>query len=256
MPYDLGDWLPEDHLSRFIVDIVDRFNFRHIFNGYKGVDSTPYDPKMLLALLFYGYATGVFSSRKIEAATYDSVAFRFVAGNHHPDHDTISGFRKRFLSEVKAWFKEILLIGKELGIVKLGNIYIDGTKVQANASRHKAMSYEYIQKLEKQLEEEIDKLLDLATAKDESEKDLDLDIPTEIKLRKDRLDKIQEAKKAVEQRASERHEKEKMEYDSKMKQRKGKEEKRGKSQGAKNLKLLQISQMTKTNTILLILNQG
>ena len=101
MPYDLGDWLPEDHLSRFIVDIVDRFNFRHIFNGYKGVDSTPYDPKMLLALLFYGYATGVFSSRKIEAATYDSVAFRFVAGNHHPDHDTISGFRKRFLPEVK-----------------------------------------------------------------------------------------------------------------------------------------------------------
>ena len=145
--------------------------------------STPYDPKMLLALLFYGYATGIFSSRKIEAATYDSVAFRFVAGNHHPDHDTISGFRKRFLPEVKVWFKEILLIGRELGIVKLGNIYIDGTKVQANASRHKAMSYEYIQKLEKQLEEEIDKLLDLATAKDESEKDLDLDIPTEIKLR-------------------------------------------------------------------------
>src|SRR5665647_888617 len=177
MPYDLGDWLPEDHLSRFIVDIVDRLNFRHIYNRYKGVGSTPYDPKMLLALLFYGYATGVFSSRKIEAATYDSVAFRFVAGNHHPDHDTISGFRKRFLPEVKVWFKEILLIGKELGIVKLGNIYIDGTKVQANASRHKAMSYEYIQKLEKQLEEEIDKLLDLATAKDESEKDLDLDIP-------------------------------------------------------------------------------
>ena len=236
MPYDLGDWLPEDHLSRFIVDIVDRLNFRHIYNRYKGVGSTPYDPKMLLALLFYGYATGIFSSRKIEAATYDSVAFRFVAGNHHPDHDTISGFRKRFLPEVKVWFKEILLIGKELGIVKLGNIYIDGTKVQANASRHKAMSYEYIQKLEKQLEEEIDKLLDLATAKDESEKDLDLDIPTEIKLRKDRLDKIQEAKQIVEQRASERYEKEKMEYDAKMKQRKGKEEKTGKKPRGKEPK--------------------
>jgi len=236
MPYDLGDWLPEDHLSRFIVDIVDRLNFRHIYNRYKGVGSTPYDPKMLLALLFYGYATGVFSSRKIEAATYDSVAFRFVAGNHHPDHDTISGFRKRFLPEVKVWFKEILLIGKELGIVKLGNIYIDGTKVQANASRHKAMSYEYIQKLEKQLEEEIDKLLDLATAKDESEKDLDLDIPTEIKLRKDRLDKIQEAKQVVEQRASERYEKEKMEYDAKMTQRKDKEEKTGKKPRGKEPK--------------------
>ena len=236
MPYDLGDWLPEDHLSGFIVDIVDRLNFRHIYNRYKGVGSTPYDPKMLLALLFYGYATGVFSSRKIEAATYDSVAFRFVAGNHHPDHDTISGFRKRFLPEVKVWFKEILLIGKELGIVKLGNIYIDGTKVQANASRHKAMSYEYIQKLEKQLEEEIDKLLDLATAKDESEKDLDLDIPTEIKLRKDRLDKIQEAKQVVEQRASARYEKEKMEYDAKMAQRKDKEEKTGKKPRGKEPK--------------------
>jgi len=236
MPYDLGDWLPEDHLSRFIVDIVDRLNFRHIYNRYKGVGSTPYDPKMLLALLFYGYATGIFSSRKIEAATYDSVAFRFVAGNHHPDHDTISGFRKRFLPEVKVWFKEILLIGRELGIVKLGNIYIDGTKVQANASRHKAMSYEYIQKLEKQLEEEIDKLLDLATAKDESEKDLDLDIPTEIKLRKDRLDKIQEAKKVVEQRASDRYEMEKMEYDAKMTQRKDKEEKTGKKPRGKEPK--------------------
>jgi transposase len=236
MPYDLGDWLPEDHLSRFIVDIVDRLNFRHIYNRYKGVGSTPYDPKMLLALLFYGYATGVFSSRKIEAATYDSVAFRFVSGNHHPDHDTISGFRKRFLPEVKVWFKEILLIGKELGIVKLGNIYIDGTKVQANASRHKAMSYEYIQKLEKQLEEEIDKLLDLATAEDEREKDLDLDIPTEIKLRKDRLDKIQEAKQVVEQRASERYKKEKMEYDAKMTQRKDKEEKTGKKPRGKEPK--------------------
>ena len=119
MPYDLGDWLPEDHLSRFIVDIVDRLNFRHIYNRYKGVGSTPYDPKMLLALLFYGYATGVFSSRKIEAATYDSVAFCFVAGNHHPDHDTISGFRKRFLPEVKVWFKEILLLAKNLGLLNL-----------------------------------------------------------------------------------------------------------------------------------------
>lgn len=115
---------------------------------------------MLLSLLFYGYSTGVFSSRKIESSTYDSVAFRFVAGNHHPGHDTIPEFRKCFLIQIKGWFKEILLIGKELGLVKLGNIYIDGTKVQSNASRHKAMSYGYIQKLEKQLEEEIEKLLE------------------------------------------------------------------------------------------------
>ena len=119
IPYDLCDWLPEDHLARFIVD---RLNLKTIYDQYGGKGSTAYDPKMLLSLLFYGYSTGVFSSRKIEAATYDSIAFRFISGNHHPDHDTIASFRKRFLSEIKGWFKDILLIGKELGIVKLGNI--------------------------------------------------------------------------------------------------------------------------------------
>ena len=229
MLYDLGDWLPEHHLARFVVDVVDKLDMRWIYNQYKGVGSIAYDPRMLLSLLFYGYSTGVFSSRKIESSTYDSVAFRFVAGNHHPDHDTISEFRKRFLGQIKGWFKEILLIGKELGLVKLGNIYIDGSKVRANASCHKAMSYEYIQKLEKQLEEEIDKLLDLAASQDESEKGLDLDIPEELKLRKDRLAKIQEAKRVVEQRASERYQKEKEEYEAKMEQRKQKKEKDGKN---------------------------
>lgn len=236
MPYDLGDWLPQHHLARFVVDVVDKLDMSEVYNQYKGVGSTAYDPRMILSLLFYGYSTGVFSSRKIESSTYDSVAFRFIAGNHHPDHDTISGFRKRFLGQIKVWFKEILLIGKELGLVKLGNIYIDGTKVQANASRHKAMSYEYIQKLEKQLEEEIEKLLDLAASKDESEKGPDLDIPEELKLRKDRLAKIQEAKRVVEQRASERYQKEKEEYDAKMEQRKKKKEKTGKNPRGKEPK--------------------
>ena len=236
MPYDLGDWLPENHLARFVVDVVDKLDMRRVYSQYKGVGSTAYDPRMLLSLLFYGYSTGVFSSRKIESSTYDSVAFRFVSGNHHPDHDTISEFRKRFLGQIKVWFKEILLIGKELGLVKLGNIYIDGTKVQANASRHKAMSYEYIQKLEKQLEEEIEKLLDLAASKDESEKGSDLDIPEELKLRKDRLAKIQEAKRVVEQRASERYQKEKEEYDAKMEKRNQKKEKTGENPRGKEPK--------------------
>jgi transposase len=236
MPYDLGDWLPESHLARFVIDIVDKLDFKRIYADYKGVGSTAYDPRMLLSLLFYGYSTGIFSSRKIENLTYDSVAFRFISGNHHPDHDTISAFRKRFLSEIKVWFKEILLIGKELGLVKLGNIYIDGTKVQSNASRHKAMSYEYIQKLEKQLESEIDKLLDLAMAKDESERDFGLEIPKELELRKDRLSKIQEAKRVVEHRASERYQKEKQEYDVKMEERKQKKEKTGKNPRGKEPK--------------------
>lgn len=236
MPYDLGDWLPEDHLSRFVVDIVDKLNFKNVYSKYNPSGSKAYDPRLLLSLIFYGYSTGVFSSRKIETATYDSVAFRFIAGNHHPDHDTIATFRKRFLPEIKTWFKEILLIGKELGIVKLGNIYIDGTKVQANASRHKAMSYEYMQKLEKQLEEEIEKLLELALAKDESEKDLELDIPEEIKRRKDRLKKIKDAQEIIKQRAEERYNEEKREYDEKIKRRKTKEKETGKKIGGKKPK--------------------
>ncbi len=228
MPYDLCDWLPEDHLARFVVDIVERLNLKTIYDQYGGKGSAAYDPKLLLSLLFYGYSTGVFSSRKIETATYDSIAFRFIAGNHHPDHDTIATFRKRFLSEIKGWFKDILLIGKELGIVKLGNIYIDGTKVQANASRHKAMSYDYMKRLEKQLETEIDKLLDLAAHKDEQEKDIELDIPAEIKRREDRLEKIKAAKEVVEARAEERYKKEKQEYDSKIEKRKKQEEETGK----------------------------
>jgi len=228
MPYDLGDWLPEDHLARFVVDIVEKLDFTSVYQEYAGKGSTAYDPKLLLSLLFYGYATGIFSSRKIEAATYDSVAFRYISGNHHPDHDTIANFRKRFLPQIKVWFKEVLLIGKELGLLKIGNIYIDGTKVKANASKHKAMSYEYIKRLEKQLEGEIEKLLQLGEAQDEKEKNIDLDIPQEIRLRKDRLKKIQEAKKVIEERAAERYEKEKKEHEAKLKKRKEKEEKTGK----------------------------
>jgi transposase len=236
MPYDLGDWLPEKHLSRFIVEIVGQLDFRFVYNQYKGVGSAAYDPKMLLGLLFYGYSTGVFSSRKIESSTYDSVAFRFIAGNHHPDHDTICTFRKRFLPEIKEWFKEILFIGKELGFVKLGNIYIDGTKIQANASLHKAMSYNYMKKLEKKLEEEISTLLSLATLKDQSEKKIELDVPKEIERREGRLEKIREAKKVVEQRAKERYLKEKGEYDSKMKRREQKQKETGKKSGGRKPK--------------------
>ncbi|MBK3519994.1 transposase [Carboxylicivirga marina] len=228
MPYNIEDWLPQNHLARFIVEIVSMLDFKHIYSQYKGSGSTAYDPRMLLSLLFYGYSTGIFSSRKIEQSTYDSVAFRFIAGNHHPDHDTISSFRKRFLPEIKGWFKEILLIGKEIKLVRMGNIYIDGTKVQANASKHKAMSYDYMKRLEKQLETEIEQLLNLAAAKDEQERELDLDIPKEIERRKDRLNKIQKAKEIVEARAQQRYEKEKKEYDSKVEKRKQQEETTGK----------------------------
>ena len=127
-------------MARFVVEIVDQLDFKNVYGQYKSGGSAAYDPKLLLGLLFYGYSTGIYSSRKLESSTYDSVAFRFISGNQHPDHDTISHFRKRFLGEIQDWFKQIFLRGKEMNLLKMGEIYIDGSKIQANAFRHKAMS--------------------------------------------------------------------------------------------------------------------
>ena len=199
-----------------------------VYSSYSGKGSTPCDPKLLLSLIFYGYSTGVFSSRKIETSTYDSVAFRFIAGNHHPDHDTIASFRKKFLPQLKGWFKEILLIGNELGLIKLGNIFIDGTKVQANASKHKAMSYKRIKQLEKQLECEIEQLMVLGQEQDEKDEKFTIDIPDEIKRRKDRLIKINTAKKVIEQRRKEAYQEQKAEFDKKQEARNKHEKETGK----------------------------
>ena len=133
MPPSVNDWVPENHLSRFVVDIVNRLDLSPIINAYAGRGSDAYPPSMMVALLFYAYATGVFSSRKIEQSTYDSVAFRYIAANTHPDHDTIASFRKRFLKELKALFVQILMIAHEMGVLKLGSVSLDGTKIKANA---------------------------------------------------------------------------------------------------------------------------
>lgn len=228
MPHDLNDWLPEDHLARFVVDIVDKMDLCQVYSSYSGKGSTPYDPKLLLSLIFYGYSTGVFSSRKIETASYDSVAFRFISGNHHPDHDTIASFRKKHLPELKGWFKEILLIGNELGLLKLGNIFIDGSKVQANASKHKAMSYKRLKQLEKQLDCEIEQLMALGQTQDQKDEQSIVDIPDEIKRRQDRLTKINTAKKVIEQRRKEAYQEEKAEFDKKQQARKKYEKETGK----------------------------
>jgi transposase len=142
MPPSIPDWPPQNHLARFIVDVVIKLDLRPIENAYNGRGSDAYSPAMLLALFFYGYATGVFSSRKLELATYESVAFRYITANQHPDHDTIAAFRKRFLEELKPLFAQILMIAQTIGIAKLGQVALDGTKVKANASKHKALSWE------------------------------------------------------------------------------------------------------------------
>jgi transposase len=135
LPPSIDEWLPERHLARFVVEIIEGLNLSAMVRAYRGSGSAFYHPQVLLGIIVYGYATGVFSSRKLERATYDSVAFRFVAANSHPDHDTISTFRKRFLPEIEDIFLQILKLAKLMGMLKFGTVGLDGTKIHANARR-------------------------------------------------------------------------------------------------------------------------
>lgn len=205
LPPSMEDWLPQGHLARFIVEIVGQLDLASIKGAYAGRGSKAHHPEMLLALLFYGYATGVFSSRKLERVTYDSVAFRYIAANDHPDHDTIATFRKRFLAELNPLFVQILLIAQQMGVLKLGKVSLDGTKINANASKHRALSWKHACKLEAQLKAEVEELLRQAEEADRADLPDGLDIPDELARREERLAAIAKAKAEIEQRAAERH---------------------------------------------------
>ena len=181
-------------------------------NSYRGSGSASYHPKLLLAVLVYGYATGVFSSRKFERATYNSVAFRFIAANEHPDHDTIATFRRRFLKEIEGLFVQVLLLAREMGMLKLGTVALDGTKVHANASKHSALSYQHAGKIEAQLKAEVAELMAKAEAADKADLPDGMSIPDELARREERLMKIAEARTKIEARAKERFEREQAEY--------------------------------------------
>jgi hypothetical protein len=183
---------------------------------------------MMVALLFYGYATGVFSSRKLERATYDSVAFRYIAANQHPEHDTIATFRRRFLPEVQSCFRQILLIAAESGLLKIGRVSIDGTKVKANASKHHAMSYVHATKLERRIKREIDRLLRMAEKADSANVPDGMDVPQELARREERLQAIELAKERIRAREQQRIAQEKAAYDQRMADRAAHEEKAGK----------------------------
>ena len=170
----------------------------------------------------------MFSSRKIERATYDSVAFRYIAANTHPDHDTIATFRKRFLSELESLFVQILMVAQSAGFLKVGKVSLDGTKIKANASKHKALSYAYANKLQEQLEAEVRTLMQKAEVADNEDANDGMDIPKELLRREERLKVIKEATAQIEQRAKERYEKEKALYDEKMQKREEKEKLSGK----------------------------
>ena len=205
-PPSVDEWLPQRHLARYVVEVVEGLELSEMVKAYRGAGSASYHPAMLLSLLIYGYATRVFSSRAIERATYDSVAFRFIAANEHPDHDTIAHFRKRFLPQIESLFIEVLKLARTMGMLKMGTVALDGTKIHANASRHSALSYGHAKKLEKQLKREVQQLLKLAEQADAADLPDGMSIPEELERREARLAAIAEAKKKIEARVKEQQE--------------------------------------------------
>ena len=233
LPPSVQDWLPEAHLARYVVDVVEQLDLSVLERAYAGKGSDAYHPATLLALLIYGYATATFSSRKIERATYDSLAFRYIACNRHPDHDTLANFRKRFGKEFELAFVQVLQVARENQISKFGTVSLDGTKIHANASRHSALSYGHAEKIEAQLKAEVQELLKLAEAADQSSLPDGVKLPDEIKRREDRLAAIAAAKAKIEARAAERFLREQAEYEAKMAKREAKEKATGKKPGGK-----------------------
>ena len=216
-----------------MAEVIDGLDLTAISKAYRGTGSASYHPAPLLGLLVYGYATGVFSSRKLERATHDSVAFRFIAANDHPDHDTIATFRRRFLPEIEALFVKVLLLAREMGVLRLGTVALDGTKVHANASRHSALSYEHAGKIEAQLKAEVADLLARAEAADQTNIPDGMSIPEELARREDRLEKLAAARTKIEARAKERFVRELAEHEAKLAERAAKTAVTGKKPGGK-----------------------
>jgi transposase len=233
LPPSVDEWLPERHLARFVVEVIDGLDLRGMTGSYRGSGSASYHPTMLLGIMVYGYATGVFSSRKLERATYDSVAFRFIAANDHPDHDTIAAFRRRFVGDIERLFVEVLLLAREMGVLALGTVGLDGTKIHANASRHSALSYEHAGRIEAQLKAEVAELMAKAEAADRADLPDGLSIPDELARREERLAKLAEARAKIEARARERFEREQAEHEAKLAAREARIKQTGRKPGGK-----------------------
>ena len=236
LPPSLQDWLPEGHLARFVGEVVEALDLSAIEATYEEGDGrglAAYDPRMMVRLLIYGYCRGVASSRRMERATYEDVAFRYLAADQHPDHDTIAAFRQEHLVSLCGLFVQVLRLCQKAGLVKLGHVALDGTKVKANASKHKAMSYERMGEAEKQLEAEVEALLAEAVRVDAEEdgkygkgKGGD-ELPAELARRESRLRKIRDAKAALEQEAREAAEKKQAEVEAQLTEREKQEQARG-----------------------------
>ena len=233
LPPSVQDWLPEGHLARYVVEVIEGLDLSELEQAYAGRGSAPYHPTTLLSLLIYGYATGCFSSRKIERATYDSLAFRYIACNRHPDHDTLSSFRRRFRKEFEAVFVEVLEVARENQLSRFGTVSLDGTKIHANASRHSALSYGHAEAIEAQLQAEVQELLALAEEADGANVPDGMSLPEELQRREERLAAIAEAKAKIEARAAERYVREQADYEAKLAARSAKAAATGRKPGGK-----------------------
>jgi transposase len=236
MTVKVRDVLPPGHLVHFVVFVIGQLDLSGIYQKYKPVGAPPYEPEILLGLLFYGYATGVFSSRQIEQKSKETIPFRFIAGGYEPDHSTIADFRKDNLAEIKELFVQILVVAIELDMLELGNISLDGTKIHADASKSKAISYKRLLELESQLQAEVEELFALAEKAESEIIPAGMAIEDEAALRQERLAQLAKAKAVLESRAEARYEVEKAEYEAKLREREAKEKARRRKLGGRKPK--------------------
>jgi len=233
MTVSVRECVPPGHLARFIVEVIGQLDLSDIYARYGGRGGAAYAPEMLLAVLFYGYASGVFSSRQMETATHESIPFRYLAGGLHPDHDTIAHFRKRFLPEIKGLLVDVLLLAQTVGVLKLGRISLDGSKVHADASKSKAVSYKHLVEQEHELCTEVEELMALGAQADEGALPEGLAIEEELRFRKKRLANLAQAKAVLEARAEERYQTELAEYEGKIRAREEKAQQTGRRPGGR-----------------------
>jgi len=239
----LQEWLPEGHLARFVADVAEQLDLSLIYAAYERPDGRGqlgYHPLLLTRLLLYGYCIGVTSSRQIERRTYEDVAFRYLAADQHPDHDTLAAFRQQHLQSLAGLFVQALQLCQKAGLVKLGHVAIDGSKLQANASKHKAMSYGRMSEAEQKLEAEVEELLQRAAETDAAEDEQygkgkrGDELPEELARRESRLKKIREAKAELEAEAKQRAAEQKAAAEARIAERREQEARTGKKSGGRD----------------------
>jgi transposase len=249
----IEDCIPPTHLARFIVSMISELDLSAIYAAYGAKGGIAIAPEILLGLLFYGYATGVFSSREIERATHESIPFRFIAGNHHPDHDTIAAFRRRFLVEIQALFVQVLERAIAAKILVIEDISLDGTKIHADASKSQAVSHKRLGAIQSQLEFEVEALLKLSQPADGVE---NVEIVAEVTRRQAKLAQLSVAQTVLESRAQARYESEQAAYDEKMASRAAYTAKTGRRDRGRVPKAPFLPCVTPTNTTSLTPNRA